>query len=1279
MTDFAGVRQASQNLTLKALLTSPVTVLEGVSAAAADALDELGIKTVFDLGGSRHFNDARELVAAANPGGLASRFGSVPADWLDATAGAADAIGELQVSAIPGIAASVADALAQACGIATIADLAHWPPFAAARDLISVELGAGARDPLAEDPAADALRPRLGEFPVERVYYDTLVLIDVRKEPQAALKPLDEALPLGLDATLDQAGFRQIGIGARASLCQSWRATGVTLGNLLHSLALAPGEATRMAVLDWSRQTRASTAETIEEQEQLASVLDRARSTKEVQNATAADTQSGFSQSSASASAESGSVAASVETGLIPSLWASGGVSGGYQSSSSQSQAASLSFTQGTRDLWASMEQKVNDRTEQHASSARSRRASVVREVSETEHASASTRIVANYNHMHALTVQYWEVVQIYDIHTALQDVERVLFLPIKLPDVTSEKVLDRFRGALTAAALTPRIRDLLVNVVASVGIRGIAAPLGPGWKPASVIHPELVGLAALEGSNAASAAAGSGALGGVSATLSTAAIKSQNTASAIHRAVVSEAGAIAKVLGSPVLRAGTRDSFYPDDSVVTGVRVVGPPLRLVRFEREGASAAISLSLAADQNAADLDDPLPLSSVRSLDVAKSIDAAAQGQLYLRLERAGRVVETLPISFDLPQGTQPARIASFHTDEAERHNELVEHLKLNAVHYGQAAVRSLDPASVVMLLGGYELDGVPVASLVDPTPLGMAGNWLVLRAPVDKESPSGLRRSDLGTGAADEKVSWGELLERQAVSLGGQGNSRQVPMPTGGIFAEAVLGRSNSAEKLDITRFWNWQDSPIPLAPTDIVPPDLGTRARDEAVMPSQLGAPVLNVMQPPAAPEPAGLSAVLNAVANGAMFRDMSGLAGTQQLTQSVQQGAVDSTTAAGQIVSNNMRTQAQKAVAMAQVAADIIKSIYGKGGGGGGGMGGGNVSQIGAHVAQGQSLDKRGAPLPGSGGAAMAAPVPAPAGPQSPRSSPLAGQPGVVASGQNPFANEQLASALYRPGGNEELVRAVPSIADGLMRAGDGALPLQNVSAGSAPFTDAGQINDPALLTGTASFDSVTIPAGERICFPVSAFNNSNFAAGFGLLAERYIQNDYIETMGNPPGAVYFDNNNPAAYLNFLKTHNPGLTDSMIAEAMTSAVRPDIARDDGATKEYYEIKPFSPAGVGAGMGKLVTIMAYMSALGLPYAPGVAYSPSKDIPVLSGVLMGCKLGVTLNVQRPLPGTLLYSLCLQGELKELLAKVGMAALSAWIVAQILARAPLLVLV
>ncbi len=141
---------------------------------------------------------------------------------------------------------------------------------------------------------------------------------------------------------------------------------------------------------------------------------------------------------------------------------------------------------------------------------------------------------------------------------------------------------------------------------------------------------------------------------------------------------------------------------------------------------------------------------------------------------------------------------------------------------------------------------------------------------MLRAPAETGDPSGL----------DGHQTWGDLLRDRDIDFRKQ-DVRLVPIPTGGVFAEAVLGRSNSAEKLDITRFWNWQDSPIPLQPPEIAAISTGTRATPDTLTPGQLGAPVLNLMGPTQLPDPAGLSAVLGALANGNMFRDMSGLAGT--------------------------------------------------------------------------------------------------------------------------------------------------------------------------------------------------------------------------------------------------------------------------------------------------------------------------------------------------------------------------------------------------------------
>ena len=49
----------------------------------------------------------------------------------------------------------------------------------------------------------------------------------------------------------------------------------------------------------------------------------------------------------------------------------------------------------------------------------------------------------------------------------------------------------------------------------------------------------------------------------------------------------------------------------------------------------------------------------------------------------------------------------------------------------------------------------------------------------------------------------------------------------ISLPTHGVLGEAVLGCCPSAEKIDLTRFWNWQDSASDAAPT-IAPVSLPT-------------------------------------------------------------------------------------------------------------------------------------------------------------------------------------------------------------------------------------------------------------------------------------------------------------------------------------------------------------------------------------------------------------------------------------------------------------------
>jgi hypothetical protein len=135
----------------------------------------------------------------------------------------------------------------------------------------------------------------------------------------------------------------------------------------------------------------------------------------------------------------------------------------------------------------------------------------------------------------------------------------------------------------------------------------------------------------------------------------------------------------------------------------------------------------------------------------------------------------------------------------------------------------------------------------------------------------------------------------------------------VPLPSGGVFAEAVLGRSNSAEKLDITRFRNWQDSPIPLPPPDIAANQSGSRAQPDDTKPSGFAAPIVAFDNPPPTPRPAGLNATLTALSNGSMFRDMSGSTTAQALALAALSGAGSGATAAGQKAAAAAAAAAQK------------------------------------------------------------------------------------------------------------------------------------------------------------------------------------------------------------------------------------------------------------------------------------------------------------------------------------------------------------------------------
>lgn len=289
-------------------------------------------------------------------------------------------------------------------------------------------------------------------------------------------------------------------------------------------------------------------------------------------------------------------------------------------------------------------------------------------------------------------------------------------------------------------------------------------------------------------------------------------------------------------------------------------------------------------------------------------------------------------------------------------------DLIDHLNANKLHYSQAIYRSLDASSLALLLSPFSYKGKPLVQLIDPTPVTIAGNYLVFK----------MHEEESETNPQGEEVlsEWGNWLKDHGITKS-RVKTDLTPLPSGGVFAEAVLGRYNAAEKLDMTRFWNWQDSPIPITAPEIAPVELTSRGATDDLKPGQLGAPVVSIVNPTALPDPTSMSAVLQAIQNGNMFRDMSGLAATLGLAQAGINAASQGATAAGAQAGSNAATAAQLLSDLAKTAASVMTlgvggALGGAAGGllssGGGSSSGGNISNAGALINHGRSLAERGA-----------------------------------------------------------------------------------------------------------------------------------------------------------------------------------------------------------------------------------------------------------------------------------------------------------------------------
>lgn len=299
------------------------------------------------------------------------------------------------------------------------------------------------------DPATpDYLIPTMGDIQLsEPAYYRSLFVLDTIGEGSGGLHELDKPIdPFAVTDDSEQMGLKPA-VGVLTVHEQCWHQKGIALGNLLQSVCLAPGEVTQVAVTRWERKTKGTSAESTEQQEAVSEQAEQNRAVNEVQRAVAQEAQIGQSSTSShSTSAQAGG------------SWFFASAS----AASTTSSAITAQFSAGSRNLAAESTNAIAQRTAEVSQSLRSRRQSVVREVSEQEAESLSTRVLANYNRRHSLNILFFEVLQTYEIKTVLTNWDRCLFVPLLPIDFAVPGEIEKFGAQLLSIFNEIGAKDML-------------------------------------------------------------------------------------------------------------------------------------------------------------------------------------------------------------------------------------------------------------------------------------------------------------------------------------------------------------------------------------------------------------------------------------------------------------------------------------------------------------------------------------------------------------------------------------------------------------------------------------------------------------------------------------------------------------------------------------------------------------------------------------------------------------------------------------------------
>jgi hypothetical protein len=705
--------------------------------------------------------------------------------------------------------------------------------------------------------------------------------------PQRA--PLTQQRPVDWDD--DPTVYQAVSVahGHLLRFKQEWVADGYSLGDLLYSLPLAPAQRKMIAIVDWERREEAERGEELTATEAMGASLQRDRDITDIVNGSLEEHASGGSRARSSSFGGGGAL------GFIGS-----GAAGLLGVGGATSSASSSSWQDSSRSTSAYALNQLRDRTLQSASAVRGQRSSVVQSVRQGERVTAQTEIVANYNHCHAMTVQYFQVLRHLLVRQRLVDVQECLFIPLLMSPFTPTKVV---RWGSTLRPLLPPALRGGIEATERIQANYVGSDLPTGSYADEALE-ELDGELYLRFQLARPKDTNDdfdpNTWGPVARLLRIttkefydAYLRNQAQKDRIFLDQLGRRIAVAitdKLRISAVL--DNQDTVLPLDCTL-----------LSTFAND-----VPLYVSVRMDAATL-PPLTRRNIRQLkietDTGEEVSAFLPEGSRIIVERAtftyrtahyqDTLVANTAVRNDLT-GNDPVRISTRVTnrelrnprnDDKEASRLLLAHLNEHTEQYHAGLWASMSPARRYMLLDGFTAPnsgGRSLASVVDNELIGIVGNCLVM--PVSR----GYHLDPTYRQDAKNPVN---LLEHY------QPNTPIEPMrvaiPTRGVYAEAVMGSCNSCEFKEEERFWRWDEAPPPDQLPAIQPLSTDSRRSEPGdLQPKDLPTPIIAMQSAPAAPDPTGLAQMFGLLSRSDLFRDMAGLAGTQQNAAAALQAALN-------------------------------------------------------------------------------------------------------------------------------------------------------------------------------------------------------------------------------------------------------------------------------------------------------------------------------------------------------------------------------------------------